>query len=309
MKFLYVTDTHWRINRPKVRTDDDYLASILDEFRPVVGDAKNVDFVVHCGDVFETPHPNVRCLIAFKKLLDEIQKPIYIVPGQHDYHNHNISTWKDDSAIGLLHKPPIRVLNNPSSIHACEFTTEVDVWATGVAFDDILNFKELANDSHKVRIIGFHKPISYSDSEFASGIEAFKKQMLKWFPKQTVICLFGDIHDFQYEETVDNITFLAAGAFCKKTVHDIDRPMRYAIVTVENGKVSTEWKEVKVPKESFVTNEVKSTDQFAKQFSDVIDAAVNNKTESLTDRIDRVGKELKFPTNIISKVREECESL
>ncbi|NMA49738.1 MAG: metallophosphoesterase [Tissierellia bacterium] len=102
MRILYFTDTHIRGTNPKNRKDD-FVKSLelkLEEIVEIVN-IKNIDYVIHGGDLFDRPDISISVVSKFTNIIKKIDKPIYIVCGNHDIFGHNPSTI-DRTMLGLL---------------------------------------------------------------------------------------------------------------------------------------------------------------------------------------------------------------
>lgn len=102
MKILYFTDTHIRGTNPKNRIDDftQTLENKLIEIINIV-DTKNIDYVIHGGDLFDRPDISISVVSRFSKILKCIKVPFYIVCGNHDIFGHNPLTI-NRTVLGLL---------------------------------------------------------------------------------------------------------------------------------------------------------------------------------------------------------------
>ncbi len=102
MKILYFTDTHIKGTNPKNRKDD-FVESLEEKFREIVSiiKEKDVDYVIHGGDLFDRPDISISVVSRFTTILRDIEKPIYIVSGNHDIFGHNPATI-DRTMLGLL---------------------------------------------------------------------------------------------------------------------------------------------------------------------------------------------------------------
>ncbi len=102
MRILYFTDTHIRGTNPKNRKDD-FLDSLEEKFKEIVSivNKKNIDFVIHGGDIFDRPDISISVVSRFTSILKNIDRPIFIVSGNHDIFGHNPSTI-DRTMLGLL---------------------------------------------------------------------------------------------------------------------------------------------------------------------------------------------------------------
>lgn len=102
MRLLYFTDTHIRGTNPKNRTDN-FTQTLEDKFIEIASIVKNkeIDYVIHGGDLFDRPDISISVVSHFAGILRLIQKPIYIVSGNHDIFGHNPNTL-DRTMLGLL---------------------------------------------------------------------------------------------------------------------------------------------------------------------------------------------------------------
>ena len=102
MKLLYLTDTHIRGSNPKNRTDD-FIKTLENKFIEIANlvKEKDIDFVIHGGDLFDRPDISISVVSRFAGILRLIEKPIFIVSGNHDIFGHNPDTI-DRTMLGLL---------------------------------------------------------------------------------------------------------------------------------------------------------------------------------------------------------------
>lgn len=102
MRLLYLTDTHIRGTSPRSRTDD-YQQTIkrkLTEVKEII-QHKQVDLVLHGGDLFDRPNLSPAVVRDFVQLFQQFEVPIYAVAGNHDMYGHNPTTL-DRTMLGLL---------------------------------------------------------------------------------------------------------------------------------------------------------------------------------------------------------------
>ncbi|WP_096435337.1 metallophosphoesterase family protein [Alteribacter populi] len=102
MKFLYFTDTHIRGSAPKNRLDA-FTETLKEKIEEVIEEANNkdVDFILHGGDVFDRPDLSPNTVGQFAKQFRKAKAPIYTVAGNHDTYGHNPKTI-DRTMLGLL---------------------------------------------------------------------------------------------------------------------------------------------------------------------------------------------------------------
>jgi predicted phosphodiesterase len=102
MKLLVVSDTHIRGTTPSRRVDN-FKETILQKLNEVqqLAEAKKVDYVLHCGDLFDRPDTAPSIVSEFVKVLRSFSMPIYVVAGNHDLYGHNPETLPR-TMLGLL---------------------------------------------------------------------------------------------------------------------------------------------------------------------------------------------------------------
>ena len=85
-RFAFISDTH--IGSPNGGAEEDLRRTVAD-----INAAKNIDFVVLTGDITELG-TNAELALA-KKLLDSLNIPYYIIPGNHD------TGWSESGGLGF----------------------------------------------------------------------------------------------------------------------------------------------------------------------------------------------------------------
>ena len=91
MKFIHTAD--WQIGmtfhgfkeKSRIMMEDDRLEVI-----EAIGDYANkdqngIDFVLVCGDIFETPRVAESLVKKTFKKIERIQKPVYVLAGNHEW--------------------------------------------------------------------------------------------------------------------------------------------------------------------------------------------------------------------------------
>lgn len=112
MKILVLTDTHIRGTTPQNRLDEFpvTLKEKLLEVKEIIKQ-KEVDFILHGGDLFDRPDTAPSVVSDFIQILRDFEVPIYIVAGNHDLYGHNPTTLPR-TMLGLLNASGIvEVLN------------------------------------------------------------------------------------------------------------------------------------------------------------------------------------------------------
>ena len=85
MRLLYLTDTHIQGGMPQNRKDD-FLGSMHDKFMELIDLCQTfrIDFMIHCGDLFDVPLPDPRSLEMVRRLFKQLELPVYCIAGNHD---------------------------------------------------------------------------------------------------------------------------------------------------------------------------------------------------------------------------------
>lgn len=102
MKLLFITDTHWRSDKPKARLDD-----IMQTQFAELGDILNlsrehdVDAILHGGDAFNVRNPPHSLVIHLLNWVKSLSLPIHGVLGNHDLTGGNLDSVKN-TGLGVL---------------------------------------------------------------------------------------------------------------------------------------------------------------------------------------------------------------
>jgi DNA repair exonuclease SbcCD nuclease subunit len=113
VRLLHLTDTHLGVDRwfrgapPGWRRCDDHLAA----FRRALGPAlrRQVDVVVHTGDLFDRSQPPARAVAEAAAVLEEVARlvPVLLMPGNHD---------RRGLRGHLPHIPGVEVVDRPATV-------------------------------------------------------------------------------------------------------------------------------------------------------------------------------------------------
>lgn len=101
-RFLFLTDTHFRSDRPKARLDDTYQAQFdeLGEVAQLVLE-HDVDAILHGGDFFNVRSPSHALVADLISWCKYVAIPIYVTIGNHDILGYNLDTVSN-SGLGVL---------------------------------------------------------------------------------------------------------------------------------------------------------------------------------------------------------------
>jgi predicted phosphodiesterase len=133
MRLLYLADTHIRGENPRHRRDD-FPAALRAKLLEIAGLVRTLEVhaVLHGGDFFDQPCPELSVVGKFVKIFTGMGVPIYVVPGNHDIFACNPDTF-EHTMLGLLHQlGSLRVLQAGEKIYLK--TGQVSVQLTGTPF-------------------------------------------------------------------------------------------------------------------------------------------------------------------------------
>ncbi len=102
MKILFLTDTHYRADKPKARLDD-IMETQFAELGDIITICRNneVDLVLHGGDAFNVKNPPHSLVIHLLNWVKSLHLPIYGVLGNHDLTGGNLDSVKN-TGLGVL---------------------------------------------------------------------------------------------------------------------------------------------------------------------------------------------------------------
>ncbi len=135
MKFLFITDTHFRSNSPRSRRDDFQMSMVskMNEIGDIISKEK-IDYVLHGGDLFDRPDIPFKTASLFSKILLSYKVPIYIISGNHDSYGQNPVTI-DRSILGLLASLNIVNLIDYNTVLLKEENLTVQLYGTPYRYD------------------------------------------------------------------------------------------------------------------------------------------------------------------------------
>ena len=102
MKMLITADWHLRADRPRCRTDEDWMQTQENTLRQIADYANEYGVpVVIIGDLVNTPQVTDRVKSMFLKFCNQIQERVYLLAGNHDLPYHSWEN-RESSTFGIL---------------------------------------------------------------------------------------------------------------------------------------------------------------------------------------------------------------
>lgn len=207
---ILTADWHLREDQPKCRIDDFWESQwkkvkFIKELRYDIGNIP----ILHSGDLFHNWKPSPRLLSFCIGFLPNM----YVIPGNHDLPNHNVS---------LLEK---------SGLFTLEKAGIISIWGTQNGLGDI--FKVVNTfDGYKVGML--HKLINHPQSD-TTAESILKKH------KQYDLILSGDNHKtFVVRDNNTNSVLVNPGSLTRQTADQIDHTPKVFFWYAEENKVEYE---------------------------------------------------------------------
>jgi len=161
VRFIHTSD--WQLGMTRYFLDNEaqarYSAARLDAVS-TIGDLAseyNCDFVLVCGDIFESNHVDRQIVVRTLEVLNNYQVPVYLVPGNHDpldassvYHFPAFTRSKPDH---------VNVIESPEVINVVEGTQVIGApWHSKQPLTDLVEqaYSNLNADESILRIVVGH---------------------------------------------------------------------------------------------------------------------------------------------------------
>lgn len=239
MRLLYFTDTHIRGTSPKNRKDD-YASTLENKFYEILKiiQDKNIDFILHGGDLFDRPDISVSVVSRFAKILAEIDKPVYIVSGNHDVYGHNPKTI-NRTMLGLLSELGIMNIINDKKIILEKDGVRVQL--TGQPY--IYNIDDPINRKYYI-VNEVSENVNYSihlvhgmllDKPFIKGVPYTLVDDIK--STLANITLSGHYHSGFKQIEIDGKYFINPGSIVRisNSLREIDRKPKVVLIELNNN--------------------------------------------------------------------------
>lgn len=150
MKILNVADTHDKAKNPVNRIDNYHQASLL-KLDEVIEISQDCDFVLHTGDVWDSPFVSNSVIDDWLDRIEASGKIWYILPGNHDEIG---GKWENSSSSALAHalkrSKNIRLLTHyDNHIEGQNYRVIIDGYAYYTGIEEDLRTKGLLHN-HKL---------------------------------------------------------------------------------------------------------------------------------------------------------------
>ena len=161
VRFIHTSD--WQLGMTRHFLSDEaqarYSAARLEAVNAigVLANEHNCDFVLVCGDVFESNHVDRQIVVRTLEALNDYRVPVYLIPGNHDpldpssvYHFHSFTNRKPGH---------VNVIESSEAIEAIQGVQLIGApWYSKQPLADLVGqaFAGLVADAGMIRILAGH---------------------------------------------------------------------------------------------------------------------------------------------------------
>lgn len=165
MKLIVTADWHLRADRPRCRTDIDWIGHqeyVLTQIADIANEEGASVAIV--GDIFDTPKVAQRIEVMFLDFCDKVRNNVYVIAGNHDLPYHS---WKnvDNSSFGVIWKSGKVKHLNEIGVAAHFGEEERSYISSGLVFKHILTFPDKESMPPNVNAISAEE-LAYKYSAF-----------------------------------------------------------------------------------------------------------------------------------------------
>ena len=245
IKFAQISDAHFIKN-------DKYRTEVLQQAVKAINQEKGIEFTVFSGDNIDSPHAEY--LPEFIKIANKLNKPYYIIIGNHDVFKNNglskeqyLQIVKDNNIFYKYKKPNYVFKKNGFVFIVVDGAKEIIPGTTGYYKKETLVWLEKQLDKYKNKpvVILQHFPL-VSEMEIKSHSVYQKEEYLKLLDKydNVISVIAGHLHM--------NSEVMRNGVYHITTPTLLYNPPYYKIITITTTKgfspmIYTELKEVQAP--------------------------------------------------------------
>lgn len=237
LKFLFLTDTHYRDDKPKGRTDD-IMQSQFEELGEIlqICHKEDVNVVLHGGDFFNTKKPSHQLVAHILSWIKSLNTPVIGVIGNHDVTGYNLDSVNNSGLGVLFESGAVERLDN------------------------------LVFEKDKVVIKAVHSSLNFDkDYMFGTEFDGYTKIIIShnyvipadsmpWgfiHPKDIKtnadLVLCGHYH-VPYDYTGDGVRWINPGAVSRWKITERDHTPQVLLITVDAGKLTVSYVKLKSAK-------------------------------------------------------------
>lgn len=313
MKFLHLTDVHFKTETPNCRTDQDYAGSLLADFTYAlkIAKAEGVQYLLHSGDFFDHTRPSYELLSGIVRLLRYYEITMVTVVGQHDTAGKAAQLYPK-WGLGILESAGVAIVLNAGKEESLELQ---DVVIHGFSFGTPKTKQLLAGEFQfgtegKPTIGLVHASVVGKDSPVFSS-EMVRVTDLPILDDGAVdrdlpsLFLFGDIHSgFETLAQSKRSHLVNIGAFSRANWDDREREVLLAIVELTPKGFKLDVLEVPQPEGLFTDNRKaeKGYVGMSQKFQAELESIRRDNSKSKFDIVRESAEVLGYSEEVVQKV-------
>ncbi len=307
MKFLFLTDTHYRDDKPKGRIDD-IMKAQFDELGDVLNicNERDIDVVLHGGDFFNTKKPSHNLVVHLLNWAKFLNRPIMGAIGNHDITGYNLDSV-NGSGLGVLFEAG--ALERLDMHINEEERIVIKSVHCSLNFDKDYLFGEQFKDY--TRIIISHNYVIPSESMPWGFIHP------RDIKTDAHLILCGHYH-VAYDYDDGKSRWINPGAVSRWKITEGKHTPQVLIITVEDGKIGVEYVKLPSSRPGHEIFDVETVEIQKQQEKNIEDFARSLEETSFQDIdiekvVETVAKKQDVPPSVVSliltKIKEAKETL
>lgn len=265
MKIIWTADWHLRGDKPRCRTDENWIEAQRKAVSFVVDYANEHELPIWIGgDIFNTPRVSTQVLYMAGALLGSAKRSPFIMAGNHDlpYHNYDL---KEQCSFGVLSQVIPELNDGVDYVNANPFGRDTPDLPLEVACSHQLVFPNAEA-----------RPMGCSD------LGRTAQEVLEQFPHAKIV-LVGDYHHhFVYEEVGTGRKVVNPGCLIRQVADMKDYICGFYVVDIGTCKVER----VEIPEDTgLVTDEyLRDAEEKQERMSAFVEAIKTGRTVNLDFR-------------------------
>lgn len=307
MKLLAFSDAHLRASTPKNRKDD-YMISLRQKFEEISNyiSVYGVDVVLNGGDLFDRPLPSAQLVNEYVELFLSWEVPVYSVVGSHDKFGYNDGTLPRTALGTLVAAGATTIVND---------TIWLDAHTQLAGVSHSYNLDDAPENYNRKRLLEFAGQNSYMiqlvhgmlvDTPFFGHHTLISSLNLEC---DLAIC--GHYHPGFGPIKNGRTTFINIGSLGR--VERVKRKFTPSVLLIDSitKEVSLLPIHAAADEDIFLQKE-EPAEATKTNFDDFLtllkEKALSFESSNLKSMVEAVGREGKFPTNVVKRAVEFLES-
>ncbi len=253
IKIAHIADTHlgYRQYGLTEREKDFY-----DIFKKIVDDIieKDVDYVIHCGDLFEQPKPPIDALLTAQECFNKLFEhdiPVYVIGGNHDILQRRETSlpqelYTNDKFHIFTTKDNYTILNDEIFLSGLPYISKNNEKAVKQLLEELVE----KSKGYKHKIVMLHGSVS----EFFEFNPEFE---LETIPEGFDYYAMGHLHKRIMTEFRNGILSYPGSTEINNAgeISDYHKSRKgYNIITIENDKLNPEYIDIELERKTIRKN-------------------------------------------------------